>query len=177
MSNRMSMKTALLAAVTVLAVTSVTAARAGAQPAAPADPLWNARLWLTAQAFGLEKDCAVAVLFQAPRFRSIPLPRGGSATSRIASADRQGDELVLAIDMMQRDGRTRRVTLELHLHPVEDIVSVDLIRIGDAEHERISLRYEDAVNDDDEYDLYTDTLVSVYTTLFDSDVIRQRLAR
>ena len=62
------------------------------------DSFWAGRLWLTSQAFGLEEDCPVRVLFQDPEFRTTPLAQGGSATSRIASSGLRDGDLFLTID-------------------------------------------------------------------------------
>jgi len=58
------------------------------------------------------------------------------------------------------------------------VVSVESISLGgarDAEHR--TLTRADAVNDDDEYDAYTETLVSLYKAFFDENAVRSRLAR
>ena len=156
-------------------VVALAAASAFAAPAG--DPIWDRRLWLTSQAFGLEEDCAVRVLFQDPRFRSTPLAGGGVATSRIVSGAMRDDDLFLTIDTTRADTLVERVVLQLRAHPAEGVVSVESISLGGAaEEERRTITYEDAVDDDEEYDLYTDTLVSLYTTFFDAGAVRARLS-
>jgi hypothetical protein len=47
---------------------------------------------------------------------------------------------------------------------------------GAAGADRQTLRYTTAVDDDEEYDVYTDTLLSLYRTYFDPVTIRKRAA-
>jgi hypothetical protein len=139
------------------------------------DALWSARLWLTSQAFGLEEDCPTGVLFRDPLFRPISLPQGGSAASRVVSREAHGDDLDLVIETTRGGEQVQRVALDLRLHRRENIVSVESIDIDGPKVGHRTLRYAEAADDDDEYDLYTDTLVTLYTTFFDPAVIRDRV--
>jgi hypothetical protein len=154
-------------------VITLIAARTFAEPVP--DALWSARLWLTSQAFGLEEDCPTGVLFRDPLFRPISLPQGGSAASRIVSLGAHGDDLDLVIETTRGGEHVQRVALDLRLHRRENIVSVESIDIDGPKVGHRTLRYVEAADDDDDYDLYTDTLVTLYTTFFDPAGIRDRV--
>jgi hypothetical protein len=141
------------------------------------ESFWAGRLWLTSQAFGLEEDCPVRVLFQDPQFRSTQLAQGGAVTSRLVSEGERDGDVFLTIETLRASEPVERVTLQLRDHPSSGVVSVESISLGGAEAQRRTLTYADAVNDDDEYDAYTDTLVSLYKAFFDESVVRARLAR
>jgi hypothetical protein len=141
------------------------------------DPFWDGRLWLTSQAFGLEEDCPVRVLFKDPEFRSPPLAQGGTVTSRLVSEGVRSGDLYLTIETTRAGEPVERVILQLRGHPTSGVVSVESISLGGArDTERRMLTYTDAVNDDEEYDTYTDTLVALYKAFFDESVVRARLA-
>jgi hypothetical protein len=140
-----------------------------------ADGFWGARLWLTSQAFGLREDCSVQTLFRNPVFRSIALEQGGVATSRLVESRQRGADLFLTIDTTRGSDLVERVVLQLRWHLAEGIASVESISVsGAAEADRQTLSYRTAVDDDEEYDLYTDTLVSLYRTFFDAAMVRKR---
>jgi hypothetical protein len=89
---------------------------------------------------------------------------------------RNGD-LILTIETARAGETVDRVILQLRDHPSSGVVSVESISLGRSQDaERRTLTYADAVNDDDEYDAYTDTLVSLYKTFFDEGAVRARLA-
>ena len=161
-----------------IAVSLVLSLLAAAVFAAPVpDSFWDGRLWLTSQAFGLEEDCPVRVLFQDPQFRSAVLASGGTATSRLVSEAVQDGDVFLTIETSRAGAPVERVTLQLRDHPSSGVVSVESISLGGAnDTEHNTLTYADAVNDDDEYDAYTDTLVSLYRAFFDEGAVRARLA-
>jgi hypothetical protein len=164
------MKRTVLSAALVLLCT-------GAFGQAVPDSLWDGRLWLTSRAFGLEEDCPVRVLFQDPDLRSAPLAEGGEVASRLVSQSVRGGDLFLTIETARAGEMVERVVLQLRGHPSDGVVSVESIRMSGAQGggER-TLSYSDAVSDDEEYDLYTDTLVSLYKTFFDEQAVRARLA-
>ena len=161
----MGVRSAVIALLVTLA-----ASAAGAQQ----DAIWSARLWLTAPAFGLEEDCPVAVLFRDPPFRTAGT---GASAARLVSSEQAGDRLVLVIDTPGLDpsGGLSRVTLDLVLHRAQGIVSVDRIR-RDGPGGPSTLTYAEAVDDDDDYDAYTNTLVALYQAWFDPLEIKTRVA-
>ncbi len=130
---------------------------------------WNARLWLTSQAFGLREDCPVRVLFQNPELRN-------TATSRLVSREVRGGDLFVVIETAGGVS-VEQVTLQLRWHRAEGIVGVESISLAGGGAGRQTLRYEAAIDDDEEYDLYTDTLVSLYRTLFDAGWVSRKAAR
>jgi hypothetical protein len=133
---------------------------------------WGARLWLTSQTFGLKEDCPVQVLFRSPVFRTV-----NATTSRLVDSRAQGDDLYLTIDTTRRSALVERVVLHLQWHHAEGIASVESISLGGAaEADRQILSYKTAVDDDEEYDVYTDTLMSLYQTYFDPATIQKRAA-
>ena len=160
----------LLAASPVLRAFTGDVQIAGEVPAG----FWNARLWLTSQAFGLEEDCPMRVLFQDPQFRSAATATGAVTSSRLAAGAMRGSDLFLVIETTRGGQRVERVTLQLRWHAAEGIVSVETIRLGDGNGADQIMKYGSAVNDDEEYDLYTDTLVSLYRSFFDPGTIRRR---
>jgi len=146
--------------------------------AAPApDPTWDGRLWLTSQALGLQEDCTVRALFQDPRFRSTPLSGGGTVTSRLVSTSTSGGDLFVAVETSRAGVVVERVVLQLRAHPSAGMVSVESISLRGAGGEPArTLSYEDAVEDDEEYDMFTDTLVSLYQAFFDGTEVAARLS-
>jgi len=152
-------------------------ARALAEPAvAPVpDPIWDGRLWLTSQALGLPEDCTVRALFQDPRFRSTPLDGGGAVTSRLVSASTRLGDLFLTVETTRGGSLLERVVLQLRAHPSAGMVSVETISLrGAGDEPARTLSYEDAVEDDEEYDVFTDTLVSLYQAFFDGTEVAAR---
>jgi len=156
-------------------VLSLLATGAFAEPVP--DSLWDGRLWLTSQAFGLEEDCPVRVLFRDPPFRSAALAQGVVVTSRLVSEAVRDGDLFLTIETVRAEEPVQRATLQLRDHPSSGVVSVESISLAGAnDTERRTLTYADAVNDDDEYDAYTETLVFLYKAFFDENAVRSRLA-
>ncbi|HVO38221.1 MAG TPA: hypothetical protein VMV03_04250 [Spirochaetia bacterium] len=164
------MKKAVIAAAALLCAAAFTGVPAFAESVP--DGLWGARLWLTSQAFGLKEDCPVQVLFRSPVFRTM-----GATTSRLVESRAQGDDLFLTVDTTRGSDLVERVTLQLRWQHAEGIASVESISLGGAaEADRQTLSYKTAVDDDEEYDVYTDTLMSLYQTYFDPATVRKRAA-
>lgn len=169
----MGVKRSLIAVLVLLPALFTTRAFAQASPV-PAS-IWDGRLWLTSQALGLAEDCPVRVLFQHPKFRSTSVDGGGVVTSRLVSERMRGGDLLLTIDTLRDGRRVARVTLQLRAHPSAGIVSVESIELsGAVEADSRTLTYEDAADDDEDYDVYTDTLVSLYQAFFDAREIASR---
>ena len=141
------------------------------------DPVWDGRLWLTGQALGLKEDCTVRALFQAARFRCTSLADGTVITSTLLSQRVERGDLFLTIQTTRAGQPVEQVTLQLRGHPAEGVVSVESIRIAGAADPAVrALSYQEAVDDDDDYDLYTDTLVSLYQAFFDGQEVAARLS-
>ena len=116
-------------------------------------------------------------LFQAPRFRSTTRAGGVTVTSRLASARMSGGDLYVTVETTRAGQLVERVVLQLRAHAAEGVVSVESIRLaGDGDAQSRTLSYEDAVDDDEEYDVYTDTLVSLYQAFFDGTGMESRPA-
>jgi len=137
------------------------------------DSFWNARLWLSSQAFGLENDCPVKVLFQRPQLRSIKQKDGTSIKSTLLSQNAEGNDVVELFQTTKNGVVIARTTLRLRYHPEDNVVNVQSVEVSNEPNgDHYTLNYDEAVQDDDDYDHFTDTVVSIYRTFFDKTMIQ-----